>query len=284
MNVGEDKGKIVANLVKETHPQTMVELGGYCGYSTILFGAALRDAGGKRYYSLERSPKFAKNIEALVDFAGLGDIVEVVVGPSDEGIKKLHAAGKLKSIDMMFLDHYKPAYTTDLKLCEHLGLIGKGTVLAADNVISPGNPPYLEYVRSTVEEKKAKLSEERKADTDNFPGRSATQYGEVETLSREIKGNPHLIYKSELINSYEPTGIPVCFYVSWDSIMADECCRMVLKSRAVWERKRHRLTEIHTCLNQCIVRFATQRYFNSCPVSLQLSNLLVRPRVSSVHD
>jgi catechol O-methyltransferase len=39
---------------------------------------------------------------------------------------------------MMFLDHYKPAYTTDLKLCEELGLIHKGTVLAADNVIKPG--------------------------------------------------------------------------------------------------------------------------------------------------
>lgn len=210
MNVGEDKGAIVAGLIRETRPQTMVELGGYCGYSTILFAAAVRDAGGKRYYSLERSPKFAKNIEALVDFAGLADVVEVVVGPSDEGITKLHAAGKLTSIDMMFLDHYKPAYTTDLKLCEHLGLIRQGTLLAADNVISPGNPPYLEYVRSSVEEKKARLSQDDRADTENFPGRSATQYGEVETLSREIKGNPHLIYKSELINSYEPTGVPVC--------------------------------------------------------------------------
>ena len=32
MNVGNDKGKIVANLIAETKPQVMVELGGYVGY------------------------------------------------------------------------------------------------------------------------------------------------------------------------------------------------------------------------------------------------------------
>jgi len=208
MNVGEDKGRIVSDIIRETRPETMVELGGYCGYSTILFGSAMRDVGGKKYFSLERSPKFAKNIEKLVDFAGLSDIVEVVVGPSDEGIKKLHVAGKLKRVDMMFLDHYKPAYTTDLKLCEHLGLIGKGTVMAADNVIQPGNPPYLEYVRSSVQEKRLKLTLESKADTENFPGRSATQYGAVEELSTEVKGNPNMIYESKLVHSFEPTGVP----------------------------------------------------------------------------
>jgi catechol O-methyltransferase len=209
MNVGEDKGKIVADLIKEVRPQLMIELGGYCGYSTILFGSTARDCGGKKYYSLERSPKFAKNIEILVDFAGLGPFVEVVVGPSDEGIKTLHTAGKLEKIDMMFLDHYKPVYTTDLKLCEELGLIQKGTVLAADNVIKPGNPPYLKYVRSSVEEKKAALQQEREADTTHFPDRSAAQYGKVEELSTSVKGNPNLIYKSELVNGFEPSGVPV---------------------------------------------------------------------------
>ncbi len=209
MNVGEYKGKIVTELIREVRPSTMIELGGYCGYSTILFSSAVRKAGGKKYYSLERSPKFARNIEVLVGFAGLGDLVEVIVGPSDEGLKNLHDEGKLERIDMMFLDHYKPAYTTDLKLCEELGLIKKGTVLAADNVIKPGNPPYLEYVRSTVHEKKTRLTQEGKADTENFPGRSATQYGVVEKLSTTVKGNPNIIYSSKLVNSWEPSGVPV---------------------------------------------------------------------------
>ncbi|KAE9375908.1 S-adenosyl-L-methionine-dependent methyltransferase [Stipitochalara longipes BDJ] len=208
MNVGEDKGRIVTDLIHETKPEIMLELGGYCGYSTILFADAQRAAGGKRYYSLERSPKFAKVIETLVGIAGLSDFVEMVVGPSNEGIRTLHTVGKVKKIDMMFLDHYKPAYTTDLKLCESLGLIQKGTVLAADNVIKPGNPPYLEYVRSSVEEKRKRLLEQRKKDTENFPGRAASQYGDVEELSTEVKGIPEIVYESRLVNSFEPTGVP----------------------------------------------------------------------------
>jgi catechol O-methyltransferase len=210
MNVGEDKGKIVTDLIRETKPRIMIELGGYCGYSTILFGAVAREAGGEKYYSLERSSKFAKNIETLVELAGLKDFVEVLVGPSNEGIKKLHSRG-LEMIDMMFLDHYKPAYTSDLKLCEHLGLIMKGTVLAADNVIAPGNPPYLEYVRSSVEEKRVRVNQEAKADTDSFGARHAAQYGKVEELSTEAKGNPNIVYESKLVHSFEPTGVPVSF-------------------------------------------------------------------------
>lgn len=211
MNVGEYKGKIVTDIIQTTRPSVMVELGGYCGYSTILFADAVRATGGDKYFCLERSPKFAHNIERLVVFAGLGDIVEVVIGPSNESIRTLHQSGKLTKIDMMFLDHYKPAYTTDLKLCESLGLIKKGTILAADNVIKPGNPPYLKYVRSTVQEKRMALTQESGPDTENFPGRSAAQYGDIESLSTEVNGNPNLVYASQIFNSFEPSGVPVGF-------------------------------------------------------------------------
>lgn len=214
MNVGEDKGQIVTDLIHEARPDIMLELGGYCGYSTILFADAQRAAGGKKYYSLERSSKFAKVVATLVDIAGLSDFVEMVVGPSNEGIRILHTAGKVQKIDMMFLDHYKPAYTTDLKLCESLGLIQKGTVLAADNVIMPGNPPYLEYVRASIEEKrKSVVEKQRKKDTDGFSDRAAKQYGDVEELSMEVKGNPEIVYESRLVNSFEPTGVPASLIV-----------------------------------------------------------------------
>lgn len=229
MNVGEDKGKIVTDLIANTKPKVMVELGGYCGYSTILFADAMRSAGGKKYFCLERSAKFAKNIEQLVEFAGLAEIVEVVVGPSDESIKALHDMGHLTKIDMMFLDHYKPAYTTDLKLCESLGLIGKGTVLAADNVIAPGNPPYLKYVRSSVQEKKLALTQQAEQDTVNFPGKASAQYGKVEVLSTEVKGNPNLVYNSQLYDSFEPSGVPVRVPILGLGIrlltLSSGCCR-----------------------------------------------------------
>lgn len=198
-----------------------VELGGYIGYSCILFGNAVRKAGGKRYYSLEMNPEFAAVIMSLVDLAGLADIVKVIVGASDASIVRLVSEGQLHHIDLMFLDHYKPAYTTDLKLCEELKLITPGSVLAADNVIKPGNPPYLEYVRRTVEEKRENLGEEAKSQ--GIPGKTVDQYkkryGDMQF--NQSSGNPNLVYESELIHSFEPTGVPVRSFSKWRQTSAN---------------------------------------------------------------
>lgn len=215
MNVGEDKGKIVTDVIAEVKPRTMVELGGYIGYSCILFGDAVRKAGGERYFSLERNPEFAAVIASLVDLAGLSEIVKVIVGSSDASLKRLQSSGALTRIDMMFLDHYKPAYTTDLKLCEELELVGPRSVLAADNVIKPGNPPYLEYVRSTCEQKRAATKGNAVNGVDTrFADRTAKQYlsreGEAK-LDETRMGNPNLVYESRLVNSWEPNGIPVSY-------------------------------------------------------------------------
>lgn len=212
MNVGENKGRIVVDLIKEVKPQTMVELGGYVGYSAVLFASAVKEAGGRRYWTLERNPEFAAIIASLTDLAGLSDIVKVVVGPSDASIKRLHSTAALGHIDMMFLDHYKPAYTTDLKLCEELKLVTPGSVLVADNVIKPGNPPYLEYVQMTCEQKRANTKGSTVDGVDTrFANRTAQQYlnreGQ-EKLDETRVGNPNLVYKSELIHSWEPSGVP----------------------------------------------------------------------------
>ncbi|KAI0517242.1 S-adenosyl-L-methionine-dependent methyltransferase [Xylaria bambusicola] len=187
MNIGEYKSKTVVELIKDRKPQVMVELGGYVGYSAIAFAAALRECGGSVYYSLEKSPEFGKVIMNLADLAGLGEVIRVVVGPSSDSLRRLHADGSLTQIDLLFLDHYKPLYTQDLKICEELGLVKVGTVLAADNVIKPGNPPYLEYVRSSVEKKNEDLTKITESD---------------------LKGNPNLIYESRLVEGWEPSGVP----------------------------------------------------------------------------
>ncbi|KAF2098553.1 S-adenosyl-L-methionine-dependent methyltransferase [Rhizodiscina lignyota] len=206
MNVGENKGHIITELIKEVRPQTMVELGAYVGYSCLLFASTLRDVSGKdaRYLSLERNPEFAAVALTLVHLAGLDDVVTVMVGPSDSSLRRLHASGTIFHIDLMFLDHFKPAYTTDLKLCEELKLISPGSVLAADNVIKPGNPPYLEYAASTV-----------KVETNGVDSRfleaTANQYLQREgpaKLSASLRGNPNLVYKSDLVHSFEPSGVP----------------------------------------------------------------------------
>ena len=210
MNVGVDKGKYVTELIAQLKPKVMVELGGYVAYSAVLFGDAQRKAGGQKFICLEKSPEFAAVILALVDLAGLRDFVQVIVGSSDKSLLRLHKEGVLDQIDLLFLDHYKPLYLKDLKLCEQLKMVRPGTTLAADNVIKPGNPPYLEYVRSTVEQKRSKVGKEDIPD--NFDDVYAIEHNQrtsQEGLEIELQGNPNLVYESRLINSFEPTGVPV---------------------------------------------------------------------------
>lgn len=206
MNVGEYKGKIVTDLIKEVAPQTMIELGTYVGYSAILFGDAVRRAGGKRYYSLEWNPEFAAVATMLVDLAGLRDFVKILVGSSDVVLHKLCTTGELTKIDIMFLDHFKAAYITDLKLCEELNMIRPGTVLAADNVIRPGNPVYLEYVRSSVETKRKKAKSPGK-NFQIFAERVLAWYVDKDAKPAfEVAGNPNLVYESKLVEGIEPSG------------------------------------------------------------------------------
>ncbi|TLS24392.1 hypothetical protein PpBr36_09132 [Pyricularia pennisetigena] len=187
MNVGEYKGRTVREIIQKNKPATMVELGGYVGYSAVAFAAAAKEAGGERYISIEHNPEFAHVIEEMVKLAGLQDFVTVVVGGSSEALRRLHGNGTLKHIDLLFLDHLKPLYTPDLKLCEELELVGPGTVLVADNVVKPGNPPYLKYVRSTVAEKRDAMSK---------------------VMDTDAKGNPNLVYESEFVEGWEPSGVP----------------------------------------------------------------------------
>jgi len=201
ITVGVPKGKIVKDLINEIKPKTMIELGCYVGYSAILFGDAVRRNGGERYLSLELNPEWAAIANTLIDLAGLRDFVHVLVGRSDVSLDKLFKSGEVKKIELMFIDHYKPAYTTDLKLCEHLGMIQPGSVLAADNVLYPGNPPYLEYVRSTVEQKReaAKDGPAKGYNTMGMSDRTVQSFmSEDDVPVFETVGNPNLVYKSEL--------------------------------------------------------------------------------------
>ncbi|KOC18846.1 O-methyltransferase [Aspergillus flavus AF70] len=113
----------------------------------------------------------------------------------------LYRRGEVSKIELMFLDHYKPTYLTDLKLCEHHGMIVPGSVLAADNVLYPGNPPYLEYVRSSVEQKReaAKGGPMKGYNVERTSQRQVNSHmPEGDTPAFEVIGNPNLVYQSVL--------------------------------------------------------------------------------------
>ena len=55
----------------------------------------------------------------------------------------------MDKFDVIFFDHWKNVYLKDLEFLEKEGVVKSGTVLIADNVVTPGAPDYLAYVKES---------------------------------------------------------------------------------------------------------------------------------------
>lgn len=147
MNVGAKKGLILDAVVQERRPSTLLELGAYCGYSAVRMARLLQPSA--RLLTIEINPDYAAITQQMLEFAGLQDKVTVIIGASQDIIPQLKKKYDVDTLDMVFLDHWKDRYLPDTILLEECGLLRKGTVLMADNVIVPGAPDFLEHVRGS---------------------------------------------------------------------------------------------------------------------------------------
>jgi catechol O-methyltransferase len=148
INVGDEKGQILDAAVGQAKPARVLELGTYCGYSALRMAAA---APAAKIVSIEFNPANADVARRILDHAGVGGRVEVVVGTLADGGKTVeslrsgHGFGA-GSVDMAFLDHDKAVYLSDLKLILDQGWLRKGAVVVADNIKFPGAPDYRAYM------------------------------------------------------------------------------------------------------------------------------------------
>jgi len=141
--IGPVKGAIVDDVVAARRPRRVVEVGTFLGYSAVRIARAL--APGATMVCVEGNPEFAATARRVVARAGLGGVVDVVVGVAADAVPDV-AAAVGGAADLVFLDHCKECYAPDLARLEAAGLVVPGTVVVADNVVYPGAPGYLEKV------------------------------------------------------------------------------------------------------------------------------------------
>ncbi|CAF1389589.1 unnamed protein product [Didymodactylos carnosus] len=146
VHIGDVKGAILDAQVRKRRPKTVLELGTYCGYGTLRIISQLpRDA---LFISVEADPATAYIAQQILEHAGVIDRVIIVPGLSDYVIPQIRNYYNISSFDFIFIDHSKESYLRDLRLLEHTNLISTGSMIVADNVIFPGVPDYLQYVRN----------------------------------------------------------------------------------------------------------------------------------------
>jgi catechol O-methyltransferase len=147
INVGDEKGELLDAAVRRANPGVALELGTYCGYSSLRIARAAPSA---KVFSVELSTANADVARRIWAHAGVDDRVTCVVGTIGDGGRTLNAlAGHglaADKLDFLFIDHDKDAYRADLQSILDRGWLHRGAIVVADNIGFPGSPKYREFM------------------------------------------------------------------------------------------------------------------------------------------
>jgi predicted O-methyltransferase YrrM len=133
IDVSPAQGKLLHILARSIGAWRILEVGTLGGYSTIWLARALPDHGV--LVTLEIDPHHAEVARANLDAAGVGDKVEIRVGPAVEMLTRMEAEGE-GPFDLVFIDADKPNNVAYLKAA--LAIARPGSLVIVDNVVREG--------------------------------------------------------------------------------------------------------------------------------------------------
>lgn len=133
IDVSAVQGKFLHLLALATGAKRILEVGTLGGYSTIWLARALGEGG--RLVTLELDPHHAEVARGNVDRAGIGDRVDIRVGPAADALAAMVAAGE-GPFDLVFIDADKPG--NPIYFDHAVALSRPGTTIIVDNVVRDG--------------------------------------------------------------------------------------------------------------------------------------------------
>jgi predicted O-methyltransferase YrrM len=128
--VSAQQGKFLSLLAGAIKARSVLEIGTLGGFSTIWLARGVGPDG--RVLTLEYEPKHAEVARANIDRAGVGDRVEVLVGPALETLPTVTDG----PFDLVFIDADKENNAGYLEWA--VKLTRPGSVIVVDNVIREG--------------------------------------------------------------------------------------------------------------------------------------------------
>ncbi|WP_159618962.1 O-methyltransferase [Ruania rhizosphaerae] len=131
--VAPNQGKLLAMLATAIGAHRVLELGTLAGYSTIWLARAVGPGG--RVVTLEVSEQNAAVARRNLDRAGVGDVVDIMLGPAADSAQRLIDTGQ-EPFDLVFIDADKPSNATYLRAA--LELTRPGSLIVLDNVVRSG--------------------------------------------------------------------------------------------------------------------------------------------------
>jgi predicted O-methyltransferase YrrM len=133
IQVSPPQGKLLQLLVRLVGARRILEFGTLGGYSAILMARTLPEDG--RLITLEAQPEYAEVARRSIDRAGVGEKVEIRVGPALEALPELEAE-RAGPFDLVFIDADK--VNTPNYFDWALGQTRPRGLIVADNVVRDG--------------------------------------------------------------------------------------------------------------------------------------------------
>ena len=133
ISVSPAQGKFLHLLIRGARAQRILEVGTLGGHSAVWMARAISRPG--RLVTFELDPLHAEVARANVDRAGVGDLVDIRVGPAADGLKAL-VDERPEPFDFVFIDADKASNAVYLDYAVRLG--HPGTVIVVDNVVRGG--------------------------------------------------------------------------------------------------------------------------------------------------
>ena len=133
IQVSPPQGKLLNLLARSIGARTVLEFGTLGAYSSIWIGRALTEGG--RLISLAAAPAYAVVARENLAEAGLGELVELRVGPALENLPLLEEEGA-GPFDLVFIDADK--VNTPEYFAWSLDHTRPGGLIVADNVVRGG--------------------------------------------------------------------------------------------------------------------------------------------------
>ena len=134
IQVSANQGRLLRLFAEMIGARRILEIGTLGGYSAIHFARALPENG--TLISLEVDEKHAGVARKNIEYAGLEDRVEVLVGDAHDLLATMVESG-IEPFDLIFIDAEKEGYPAYLERA--LELSRPGSLILADNAIRGGS-------------------------------------------------------------------------------------------------------------------------------------------------
>ncbi|MFM0672111.1 O-methyltransferase [Paraburkholderia sediminicola] len=139
--VSAETGRFLHNMVPSHKPARILELGRFCGVSTLYFAEALRTLGSGVVVATELDALKCTHLRAHVKTTSLDAYVDLREGDVFQTVSGLHG-----TFDMVFIDVWANIYLNPFRQIERL--LRPGSIVLADNMYTAEDAvqPYKHYL------------------------------------------------------------------------------------------------------------------------------------------